>query len=113
MRSSVRRRGTILSLVVCLTLAIGAGPALGGNATLQVKSISVAGDTLRVQVVNTGEKALSGTVVAQAVVGGKEVSVFAAIKVPAKGQVIVNMVFPSSTTPVVPLGVILDDGPPL
>ncbi len=113
MRSSVRRRGTILSLVVCLTLAIGAGPALGGNATLQVASISVAGDTLRIQVVNTGDKALSGTVVTRALVGGKEVSVFAAIKVAAKDQVIISVVFPSSPTPMVPLGVILDDGPPL
>lgn len=114
MKCSVRKRGTILTFAACLLMATGAGPAaLGGTPALQVAGVSVNGNTLEVQVVNTGDQALTGTVTARVLLGGEEVSALAVIQVPGKGRIHVDLVFPASETPIIPLGVILDDGPPL
>ncbi|GEM_PF-2826887 len=114
MNSSVKRRGTILTFAVCLVLATGAGPAvLGGTPALQIVSVNATGNTLEIQVANTGDQTLTGTVTARVLLGDQEVSALAVIKVPGKDRIKVELVFPASETPILPLGVILDDGPPL
>jgi len=112
MKSSAGRSRPIAALVVILAVVAGSATAMGGDGSLQVQGVSVAGQTVLVTVANTGEETITGAVSVTVKMQNRIVKLSQPVTVPEGQKAHIPVNLPAPPDEVITTGVILDDGSP-
>ncbi len=114
MKSSAVRSATTAVVAAILVLIAGsdAGPGVAADTLLQAQQITIKGSTVQLQLVSSGDHAVTETVRVRAVSGGKMMTASTVVTVAAGNTVTVGIQFPEPVRGIIEVGVILDDGAP-
>ena len=112
MKSSVGRSRSIAALAGILAVVAGSATVMGGDGSLQVQGVAVAGQTVLVTVANTGEGTITGAVSVTVKMKNRIVKLTQPVTVPEGQKTFIPINLPAPPDEVITTGVILDDGSP-
>jgi hypothetical protein len=112
MKSSGGRSRPIAALVAVLAVVAGSVAATAGEGALQVQGVAVAGPTVVVTVVNTGDETMTGSVSVTVKMKDRIVKLSQPVTVPEGQKAYLPVNLPMPPDDVIAAGVILDDGSP-